>query len=172
MARKLAYCVALVASVVLAQSIPVQPRPGALSVQNNSGTLPTASPFPMSQACPTCSPPNFGGQSSTVSGALSLQGCQRYSTTIYAGAGCTLNNVGTAQTSYWAIGQVNSTGVWSRNQALDEQMSSQPSGQTSVHFPGHAADGIGVIQVTPNGITQTGGCTTVTVLIEGSLCAS
>jgi hypothetical protein len=167
----------LVLLLCMGQAWPIQPRPGAVASQNNSGTLPSGTPLPANPPCPQCSPPNMGGQSSTITGAVNLTGCLRYAVTVYPGSSsCTLNAVGTEQVSYWPAGTPPSITVttWPRNAQLDELHSSAgtvAAGQP-VHFPGHAADGIGWIQVTPASVTQTGGCTTVFTLIEGSQCGS
>lgn len=170
--KRLVFAVLLLSAMASGQATNVRIRYGAATSQSNTGTLPTANPFPLVPPNPTSNPPNNGGQSQGVAGALNLAGCGAYDVTIYAGAGCTLNNVGTEQVSYWSNGAPSTVAGWSRNLALDEQHSTQPSGVSSHHFPSHSSAGVGWVQVTPSGVTQVGGCTTVTTLIEASLCGS
>lgn len=168
--RRLAF--AMMLPVLLGQNGPsLQPRPGVATSQSTTGSLPTVVPTPPLAPCPTCVPPNYGGQSSTVGGAVNLTGCQRYHVIVCAPSGKTLSGGGTEQVTAWPIGLTAALGVttWPRNSGLDETHT--VSGQQCQIFPGHSADGIGWIQVTPSGVTVSSG-SVVTTLIEGSLCGS
>jgi hypothetical protein len=162
--------------IALAQNGPgMQPRPGAATSQNISATLPSGTPLPSLAPCPSCSPPNYGGQSKSVPGAVNLTGCQGYHVCVYAASTCTLDGGGTEVISYWPVGTPPSlaVGTWPQNNGLTETHTIANSANlASMCFPGHVSDGIGWIAVTPTGVTQSDGGTTVTTLIEGSKCGS
>lgn len=143
----------------------------------SSQAAPTGTPYPEIPANPAKL--NYGGQSSTVAGALHVRGCQSYQVfmcaVVSSGTQQTLSGAGTLQVYDFpeAVGAIVAgpgIALWHRNPGLDETVtvtatSCGGSACACQAFPAHNASGLDWIYLAPTSVTVSGG-TTVNVLIE------